>query len=96
MGGSDQLVVEAYGPSFASLIPDARVEVIPDAGHSLMLEEPDAFLKAVQLARGPYGHCARHGPVDAVDVLGGLVRRLGGEAAAMEVQAARMTPDCAL
>ena len=48
MGGSDQIVGEAYGPSFASLIPDARVEVIPDAGHSLMLEEPDAFLKAVQ------------------------------------------------
>ena len=48
IGGSDQLVGQAYGRTFASLIPDARVEVIPDAGHYPTLEQPDAFLKAVQ------------------------------------------------
>ncbi len=48
IGGSDQLVGEAYGRKFASLIPDARVEAIPEAGHSPTLEQPDAFLKAVQ------------------------------------------------
>ena len=48
IGGSDQLVGEAYGKAFTSLIPDARLEVIPDAGHALMLEHPEAFLKVVQ------------------------------------------------
>ncbi|MEF2977351.1 alpha/beta fold hydrolase [Subtercola sp. YIM 133946] len=50
-GASDRIVTPEYGAVFAAAIPDARLTVIPDAGHLPHLEQPaptfaalDAFL----------------------------------------------------
>lgn len=46
-GEQDRLIPEAYGGAFASAIPGAKVQLIPDAGHYPMAEQPQAFLDAV-------------------------------------------------
>jgi pimeloyl-ACP methyl ester carboxylesterase len=46
-GGADRLIVPAYAERWARLIPDAQVEVVPDAGHMLPYEQPTAFVAAV-------------------------------------------------
>ena len=51
-GERDGLVPPAYAEEFASLIPDARVEMIPGAGHYPMLDEEDAFVAAVEAFLG--------------------------------------------
>ena len=48
VGASDGLVGEAYGKEFVRGIPNARLEVIREAGHSPMLEQPEAWLRAVR------------------------------------------------
>lgn len=48
LGASDRLITGPYGDAFVRAIPDARLIVIPDAGHAPMLERPEAFLAAVE------------------------------------------------
>lgn len=57
-GEEDTWIPARYGDDFARLIPDARSETIPDAGHMVQLEQPDRvaqlvteFLGAAALAR---------------------------------------------
>jgi pimeloyl-ACP methyl ester carboxylesterase len=47
-GASDKLIPAPYGAAFQRLIPNARLETIPDAGHTPQAEQPDAFLDAVE------------------------------------------------
>jgi pimeloyl-ACP methyl ester carboxylesterase len=46
-GGSDRLMVPAYADRWQALIPQARVEIIADAGHMLPYEQPETFARAV-------------------------------------------------
>jgi pimeloyl-ACP methyl ester carboxylesterase len=46
-GQADRLIVPAYAERWARLIPGAAVEMIPNAGHMLPYEEPQAFVGAV-------------------------------------------------
>jgi pimeloyl-ACP methyl ester carboxylesterase len=46
-GQGDRLVVPAYARRWASLIPGATVELIPNAAHMLPYEQPQAFVSAV-------------------------------------------------
>ena len=46
-GEKDVVVPVAYAQAFAAHLPGSRVEVIPGAGHSPMIEEPEAFLRVV-------------------------------------------------
>lgn len=43
-GESDRIVTPAYGRQFANLLPDARFELVPAAGHFPQLEQPDFVL----------------------------------------------------
>jgi len=47
-GAADGLVPSAYAAEFARLIPDARVVTIDGAGHLPMVEQEDAFVRAVE------------------------------------------------
>jgi pimeloyl-ACP methyl ester carboxylesterase len=46
-GEHDRLVPLAHGRAYAEGLPDARLVVIPAAGHYPYLEQPDAFAQAV-------------------------------------------------
>ncbi len=46
-GASDQLIDPAYGPEFERRIPGAELRVIPEAGHMLPIEQPDAVRDAI-------------------------------------------------
>jgi pimeloyl-ACP methyl ester carboxylesterase len=48
MGERDGLIPPVYGEAFARAIPDARMEVLPDAGHLPMVEQADAFFGLVE------------------------------------------------
>ncbi|MGH2584444.1 MAG: alpha/beta fold hydrolase [Dehalococcoidia bacterium] len=48
LGESDRLIPPVYGEAFRSRIPDAEIVRIADAGHAPMLEQPEAFLAAVE------------------------------------------------
>lgn len=39
-GAKDRLLPSAYADDFAALIPDARVEIVDDAGHMVTVEKP--------------------------------------------------------
>ena len=43
-GEGDQVVPPSYGEAFRTMIPGARMVVIPDAGHSPHVEQPEAFV----------------------------------------------------
>ena len=43
-GEGDQVVPPSYGEAFRAMIPGARMVVIPDAGHSPHVEQPEAFV----------------------------------------------------
>jgi pimeloyl-ACP methyl ester carboxylesterase len=47
-GESDRIVTPEYGRAFAGSIPGARFATIAAAGHYPYLEEPDAFVAAVE------------------------------------------------
>lgn len=47
-GDEDVLVPPRYSREIAGLIPGARLEVIPQAGHGALIERPDAFRAAVE------------------------------------------------
>ena len=46
-GGQDQINPPSYADDFRRLIAGSRAATLPDAGHLLMLEQPDAFADAV-------------------------------------------------
>ena len=46
-GEEDKLIPPVYADDFARLIAGARVEVLPNAGHLLMLEQSDRFAEMV-------------------------------------------------
>jgi pimeloyl-ACP methyl ester carboxylesterase len=46
-GADDQVVPVIYGERFTRLIPDATLTVVPECGHMLPFEKPDAFVQAV-------------------------------------------------
>ena len=46
-GASDQIVTPRYGEAYSRLIPGARFESIPEAGHHPELEQPHAFVERV-------------------------------------------------
>lgn len=47
-GASDGVVSPSYGAAYAKLIPNARFEVIGEAGHHPELEQPRAFVDCVR------------------------------------------------
>ncbi len=48
VGDEDVLVPPRYSQELAELIPGARLEVIPQAGHGALIERPDGFRAAVE------------------------------------------------
>lgn len=46
-GQSDRIVTPDYGRAYAALIPDARFEMIGEAGHHPELEQPERFAEHV-------------------------------------------------
>ncbi|MCC7372731.1 MAG: alpha/beta fold hydrolase [Chloroflexi bacterium] len=46
-GASDGVVPPTYGPRWKSALSDARLEVVPGAGHYPMLEQPTAVTDAI-------------------------------------------------
>ena len=46
-GEVDRLIVPVYAQRWARLIPGAQVQMIPDAGHMLPYEQPQAFVDAL-------------------------------------------------
>lgn len=48
LGGEDRMTPAARGRELAALIAEAHVEVLREAGHMMMLEEPVAVLTALQ------------------------------------------------
>jgi pimeloyl-ACP methyl ester carboxylesterase len=46
-GASDRLIDVAYASAWQRLLPEARLVHVPDAGHMLPYEKPDALLEAI-------------------------------------------------
>jgi pimeloyl-ACP methyl ester carboxylesterase len=46
-GASDGIVTPAYGRAYSALIPGARFELIPEAGHHPQIEQPEVFVDRV-------------------------------------------------
>ncbi len=46
-GASDRLVPPPYGEVFAAAIPGARLVIVPEAGHMVVVEKPEAVVEAV-------------------------------------------------
>ena len=47
LGGKDRLTPAAQGQLFAGRLADVRVAVLPEAGHLMMIEEPEVTLAAL-------------------------------------------------
>ena len=47
-GENDGIVTPRYGKAYRDLIPDARLTVIPQAGHLPHIEQPQAFLQELR------------------------------------------------
>jgi pimeloyl-ACP methyl ester carboxylesterase len=47
-GADDQLIPPAEAQAAGAAIPDARLQILPDAGHLLNLEQPEPFNEAVR------------------------------------------------
>jgi pimeloyl-ACP methyl ester carboxylesterase len=46
-GASDRIVTPDYGRAYCGLIPGARFEVLPEAGHHPEVEQPERFVERV-------------------------------------------------
>ena len=46
-GAEDRFAQPSYGTLFVERIRGARLELIPNAGHAIGAEQPDAYAKAV-------------------------------------------------
>jgi 3-oxoadipate enol-lactonase len=47
-GADDQLIPPAEAQAMGATIPNARLHILPEAGHLLNLEQPKAFNEAVR------------------------------------------------
>ncbi|MBV9863494.1 MAG: alpha/beta hydrolase [Alphaproteobacteria bacterium] len=47
-GAADRLVPPRFGEAYRALIPGARLEILPRAGHAPFEEQPEAFLHVLQ------------------------------------------------
>jgi pimeloyl-ACP methyl ester carboxylesterase len=47
-GAQDRLVPAAHAHAYAASLPDARVVVLPGAGHYPWLETPDRFAEEIE------------------------------------------------
>jgi pimeloyl-ACP methyl ester carboxylesterase len=52
-GEADRILPAAYAAAFKSLIPQARIDVIPHCGHLPPIEKPAEFLRAFRDFHGP-------------------------------------------
>jgi len=52
LGDADRLITRPYGDAFTAMIPNASLHIIAGAGHTPMLEQPEAFLAATQAFLG--------------------------------------------
>jgi pimeloyl-ACP methyl ester carboxylesterase len=48
LGGEDRMTPASRGAAFARSLADARITVLPAAGHMLMIEDPSAALAALR------------------------------------------------
>jgi pimeloyl-ACP methyl ester carboxylesterase/quercetin dioxygenase-like cupin family protein len=71
-GAADRIVPVPHGEAYAAGIPDARLHVIPNAGHMPQLETPDQLLRLVREFVGPGVSVV--GPQDGEVVLSGPIR----------------------
>jgi pimeloyl-ACP methyl ester carboxylesterase len=46
-GSDDRLVPPAHGEAYRDAIPGARLQLLPQCGHMVPLEQPDAFAEAI-------------------------------------------------
>jgi pimeloyl-ACP methyl ester carboxylesterase len=46
-GAEDRLIPPVYARRWAEVVPGATVEILPQAGHMLPYERPEAFAEAV-------------------------------------------------
>jgi len=46
-GGESDILTPAVAEKMLAMLPDARLEVVPDAGHTVMLENPSEFNRVV-------------------------------------------------
>lgn len=46
-GDDDKIVPIDYGPAFAALIPDARLEIFKDCGHLIQIEQASEFVAMI-------------------------------------------------
>ena len=46
-GASDGLVSAPYLERFARLLPNAEIEIVPEAGHAVQVEQPEAFARKI-------------------------------------------------
>ena len=46
-GAEDRLIPSQYGPAFRDLIPNARLEILPNCGHLPQLEKTTDFVNTV-------------------------------------------------
>ncbi len=46
-GESDRLIPARYGAAWQAALPSSRLVTIPEAGHKVIMEEPDAVAKAI-------------------------------------------------
>jgi pimeloyl-ACP methyl ester carboxylesterase len=46
-GAADRMIPPVYAQRWGELIPGARIEMVPGAGHMLPYEQPDVFARAV-------------------------------------------------
>jgi pimeloyl-ACP methyl ester carboxylesterase len=46
-GAEDRLIPSEYGPAFHDLIPNSRLEILPDCGHLPQVEKATEFANSV-------------------------------------------------
>jgi pimeloyl-ACP methyl ester carboxylesterase len=55
-GDSDRIVTPAYGSAYAAAFPNARFEIVKDAGHLPHLEKPAATFALIDAFVGDLQH----------------------------------------
>ncbi|UWM51077.1 alpha/beta hydrolase [Streptomyces carpaticus] len=59
-GGDDTVVTPDFGRAYAAAFPRAQFELIPDAGHQPLREQPEAVLAALDSFLAPQDRTTRH------------------------------------
>jgi len=71
-GADDQLIPPAEAQAAGAAIPGAWLEILPDAGHLLNLEQPEAFNEAVRRVFIIHPEVSRSLPQGLCEVSGGV------------------------